>query len=179
MTSGHPDAHPCRDEESFLAFYNSTSRGLWSYLYYLCHDRAWADDLTQETYLRFLQAAARVAPGPGLAGYLYKIGSNLFVDQCRRKRVEFRWAPVSHSKDDFTEPSGAAQRAASNGLEARADASTIMRKMKKRDRLLLWLAYGEGVPHQEIAKQLGLGVRSVKVLLLRARRRLADMVGGA
>jgi RNA polymerase sigma-70 factor (ECF subfamily) len=176
MTCPLPDAHPCRDEASFQAFHRSTSRGLWSYLFYLCQDRAWTDDLVQETYLRFLQAGKRIVPGANLAGYLYRIGYNLFIDQRQRRARETAWAPTSHSDSDFREPGGRAQQAVADGVEARAEAALIFEKVGGQDQLLLWLAYGEQLEHREIARRLRLREKSVKVLLFRARRRLAELL---
>ena len=48
-----------------------------------------------------------------------------------------------------------------------------MTHLKPRERALLWLAYAQGSSHKEIAESLGLRTASVKLLLFRARRRLA------
>jgi RNA polymerase sigma-70 factor (ECF subfamily) len=42
---------------------------------------------------------------------------------------------------------------------------------------MLWLAYAEGASHREIADVLGLQPSSLKALLFRARRKLADLLG--
>jgi RNA polymerase sigma-70 factor (ECF subfamily) len=51
-----------------------------------------------------------------------------------------------------------------------------MAKLRPRDRSLLWLAYAHGSSHREIADTLGLKVASIKLLLFRARRRLATLL---
>jgi len=48
-----------------------------------------------------------------------------------------------------------------------------MARLKPRERDLLWLAYAQGSSHKEIAQVLGLKAASIKLLLFRARRRLA------
>jgi hypothetical protein len=48
-----------------------------------------------------------------------------------------------------------------------------------RERQLLWLAYVEGASHKEIADCTGLKAGSVRLLLFRARRRLAGLIGGS
>ena len=45
-----------------------------------------------------------------------------------------------------------------------------------RARDLLWLAYAQGSTHHEIAEALGLERASIKLLLFRARRRLAALL---
>ena len=46
------------DADTFRAFYDRTARGLWAYLARITGDRQLADDLLQETFYRFLRAAA-------------------------------------------------------------------------------------------------------------------------
>src|SRR5262249_62048913 len=58
----------------------------------------------------------------------------------------------------------------------RADLSRAMARLKPRERDLLWLAYAHGSTHKEIAESLGLKTASIKLLLFRARRRLAALL---
>jgi RNA polymerase sigma-70 factor (ECF subfamily) len=51
-----------------------------------------------------------------------------------------------------------------------------MARLKPRERALLWLAYAQEHPHSEIAVTLGVRTGSVKLLLFRARRRLAQIL---
>jgi RNA polymerase sigma-70 factor (ECF subfamily) len=48
--------------------------------------------------------------------------------------------------------------------------------MRPRERQLLWLAYAEGASHSEIAKITGLGATSIRLLLFRARRKMARLL---
>jgi RNA polymerase sigma-70 factor (ECF subfamily) len=52
-----------------------------------------------------------------------------------------------------------------------------MERLTSRERELLWLAYAQGSSHEEIAQTLGLKTGSIKLLLFRARRRLAQYLG--
>jgi RNA polymerase sigma-70 factor (ECF subfamily) len=61
---------------------------------------------------------------------------------------------------------------------ARTDLTRAMARLKPRERELLWLAYAQGESHQEIAATLGLRRGSIKLLLFRARKRLAALLGG-
>ena len=58
----------------------------------------------------------------------------------------------------------------------RVDLGRAMTHLKPRERDLLWLAYAQGSSHQEIADTLGLKRSSIKLLLFRARRRLAGLL---
>ena len=63
-----------------------------------------------------------------------------------------------------------------NGAVRRLDLARSMARLKPRERDLLWLAYAQGSSHKEIAETLGLKTASIKLLLFRARRRLAGLL---
>ncbi len=49
-------------------------------------------------------------------------------------------------------------------------------KLDLRQQTLLWLAYVESFRHREIAQMLDLAEKSVRVLLLRARKQFSEML---
>ena len=59
------------------------------------------------------------------------------------------------------------------------DFNRAMSRLKPRERAMLWLAYAEGASHREIADILGLRPTSLKPMLFRARRKLAELLGRA
>jgi len=63
-----------------------------------------------------------------------------------------------------------------NGAVRRLDLARSMARLKPRERDMLWLAYAQGSSHKEIAETLGLKTASIKLLLFRARRRLAGLL---
>src|SRR5258707_350806 len=78
---------PAMDSDRFAAFYERSSRPLWAYLARVAGDGALADDLMQESYVRFLCAGS---PGDGEVEsrkYLFRIASNLLRDYWRRPRM--------------------------------------------------------------------------------------------
>ena len=60
--------------------------------------------------------------------------------------------------------------------ETTTDVTRAMARLRPRDREILWLAYAEGASHREIAERLGVQSTSMKLLLFRARRKLADIL---
>src|SRR5687768_12400154 len=73
------------DEEAFRAFYDRTSRTLWSYLLRVTGSRPLADDLMQETYYRFLRAARTYEGDAHRRNSLFHIATNLVRDNYRRR----------------------------------------------------------------------------------------------
>jgi len=64
-----------------------------------------------------------------------------------------------------------------DAFATRADVRRAFEKLQPRERQLLWLAHVEGFGHSEIARLTGLKVGSIRVLLFRARRELAGVLG--
>jgi RNA polymerase sigma-70 factor (ECF subfamily) len=155
------------DEDAFRAFYDRTSRALWGYLSRTSGDRQVADDLLQECYYRLLKSAVSFESETHRRNYLYRIATNLVRDAKRGTK------PVFADGVDVAELEAPVQPA---GVEQRADVRRAMAKLKRRERQLLWLAYAQGSSHTEIAEMLGLKTGSIKLLLFRARRRMAALL---
>ena len=158
------------DEDAFRGFYERTSRALWSYLSRITGDRQLADDLMQETYYRFLRAAKQYETDAHRRNSLFHIATNLVRDARRRPFVS--QLPEAHHA--ALEVDGDLARR----TERRADLERAMERLKPRERMLLWLAYAQGESHRDIADTLGLKTGSIKLLLFRARRKLAESLRG-
>jgi RNA polymerase sigma-70 factor (ECF subfamily) len=73
----------------------------------------------------------------------------------------------------------AGRHGSADATERATDLRRAMARLKPRERELLWLAYAQGSSHREIAECLGLQTGSIKLLLFRARRRLAGLLRDA
>ena len=159
------------DNEAFAVFYQRSARPLWAYLVRVSADPALAEDLMQESYVRFLCATGApslAADGEAAARlYLFRIATNLLHDHWRRPRA----ASIEEIPEDFF---------AANGGAAQSDSQILLgpalRQMKPRERQLLWLAHAEGYSHREIAEVTGLASASIRLLLFRARRKIAALL---
>lgn len=159
------------DEDAFRAFYDRTARPLWSYLSRMTGSPHVADDLVQESYYRFLRARGHWESESHRRAYLFQIATNLVRDGRRRDR---RWQTVA-----LPEPDESTLLSTGDHAEAsvhRTDLSRAMERLRPRERALLWLAYAQGHAHTEIAHTLGVKTGSVKLLLFRARRKLAGLL---
>jgi RNA polymerase sigma-70 factor (ECF subfamily) len=148
-------------DADFETVYAETARPLRAYLLRLAGDLALADDVLQETYLRYLSMGATRRGAAPARPLLYRIATNLVYDHFRRNR---RFVPSSF------EPTAPAS-------DGRArDVARALSAVKPRQRSLLWLAFVEGWSHAEIAELLGLRAGSVKVLLFRAKTAFARVL---
>lgn len=151
------------DEAAFSAFYASHARALWAYVYRVTSHASDAEDIVQEAFVRLLRAGPDTDDTEQRRRFLYRVASNLIVDRWRRK-IRDEQAPREASVP------------AAPPFEPDRDVQRTFGELSARDRALLWLAYVEGESHEEIAASLGVGKRSIKVLLFRARRRLRDLL---
>jgi RNA polymerase sigma-70 factor (ECF subfamily) len=155
------------DEDAFRAFYDRTAGPLWGYLSRISGDRQIADDLLQEAYYRLLKSGASFESETHRRNYLYRVATNLVRDTKRGAR------PLFDGSVELADLPAAEARASA---EQRADVRRALGRLKPRERAMLWLAYAQGASHSEIAHVLGLKTGSVKLLLFRARRRLAGLL---
>jgi RNA polymerase sigma-70 factor, ECF subfamily len=155
------------NSEEFAAFYERSARPLWAYLARVSGDAALADDLLQESFLRFLGADHPNDGEVSARRYLFRIATNLLRDYWRRPRAA--------SIEDIPEELFQARDHA-DASESRMMLGPALRLMRPRDRQLLWLAYAEGYSHREIAGITGLASASIRLLLFRARRKIARLL---
>jgi len=156
------------DEEAFRALYDRTARALWAYLSRITGSPDLADDLLQETYYRFLRARVRYESDAHRRNSLFRIATNLVRDGHRRS-VRCRFVGIPD--DDIR-----ANVDVAGDTERRTDLGRAMAQLKPREREMLWLAYAQGSNHRDIAGTLGVKAESVRLLLFRARRKLARLL---
>lgn len=158
------------DEEAFREFYERTARGLWAYLARVAGDRHLADDLLQETFYRFLKAAGQYESEAHRRNALYRIATNLACDVRRRTARGGVWT-LGDEIDQVPSTESPTR------VERQAAFRSAMSRLKPRERAILWLAYAEGASHRDIADVFGLQAGSLKMMLFRARRKLAALLG--
>jgi RNA polymerase sigma-70 factor (ECF subfamily) len=152
-------------EEEFERFHARTAAALWAYLRRLGGDPALADDVLQESYVKFLGRVDPASAECEKRAYLFRIATNLLRDRWRQDRRETlglsallgRWEERSREAD----------------ASLRMDLESAFHRLEPRERAILWLAYVEGYDHREIAGIVGVKEGSVRVLLFRARRKVA------
>lgn len=150
------------EEKAFNALYEATAKPLWRYIARVCGRHDVADDLLQECYFRLLRSGRTDMKLADARPYLFRIATNLLHDRWRRgEDVLF---------EEWDEP------AIETHPETGLDAARMLYSLKPRARQLLWLAYMEEMTHREIADVTGLNVMSVRILLLRARRKARTLL---
>lgn len=155
------------EDSTFEEIYRETVRPLWAYIARISGNATAADDILQETYLRFLRSPLTGRELKEARPYLYKIATHLvykrFNQIKRRNESEY----LSTIENEVAAP---------DGFREKIEMTQIFSQLKEQERALLWLACVEGYEHREIAEILKLNFLSVRVLLFRARRKLEKLL---
>ncbi len=109
---------------------------VYRYCYFKLHNRYLAEDITQETFLRFLESDSYQDRGRPLS-YLYTIARNLCIDAFRKKREEpLATEPFSSGFEDSVTEKLAFYQAVSS--------------LQEKERELLLLRYVNEVPVSDL-----------------------------
>lgn len=161
-----------RTEQIFEELYRSYSADVFRFTLYLSGNRALAQDLTAETFVRVWTAAAAIQVSTAKA-YLFSIARNLYLDSLRRTRREDGGAA-----GDLSASAAAAPGSPAAEYEKRAELAQTLADLEtiaEGDRAALVMAVFEEMSHEETARALGISVGSVKSRIFRARMRLVEL----
>lgn len=135
---------------------------IFAYVLRMLGDREWAQDVAQETFLNAHRARNQIAGLDNARAWLYRIASNLALNELRR-RNRFAWLPW-HWHEEQPETSDVAEE---------IDRQTLIEKTLAaippdyRAPLLLYAHYGFRVA--EVAEALNVSEGAARMRLQRAR----------
>lgn len=161
------------DEAAFDRLFSRWGGRLLGYLQRLVADAATAEELVQETFLRVHRARRRYRAEARFSTWLYRIGTNLALNELRRPRQRRPHA----STDDDEAPLPLVAGGSGPELHAQArlavkDVARALDALPERQRAALWLSAVEGLSYAEVASALDTSTRSVKSLVHRGRATL-------
>jgi len=141
---------------------------IYRYCYFKLHNQTVAEDVTQETFLRFLESSTYKERGKEL-NYLYTIARNLCIDELRKRVLEEVSEEVSEE-----------------GPEERVIESVVMKqaleKLTNEERELVLLRYVNEVPVKVICELRGCSRfavnRQLKQVLKKLRENLQEKGAG-
>lgn len=132
----------------------------------LTGDRALAEDLVQEAFVRVVGRFGHLRVPDAFASYLRRTIVNLHTSQLRHRRLERAWLERERGRVPSTD--------AMPDVGAREELWTAVLELPARQRAAIVLRFYEDLSDVEIADALGVSPGSVKTHLHRARATLAD-----
>lgn len=140
---------------------------IYRYCYFRLHDEWKAEDITQETFLRYLECDSYQDVGRPLA-FLYTVARNLCIDEMRKKTEQ----PL---------PEGLVCETFENRLVELVAVREAVNGLEQQERELLLLRYANEVPVHDLAQIYGRSryavYRELKKITRKLERRIADEEG--
>jgi len=158
---------------------------LYSAALRLTRNPADAEDLVQEAYLRAYRGFAGFTPGTNLKAWLYRILTNTFINNYRKKQRQ----PVTVLEDEIPDwylydhladgsATGDTASAEAQVLERMPDEDVraALDALPEAFRMAVWLADVEGFAYKEIAEIMDIPIGTVMSRLHRGRKSLEKML---
>ena len=160
-------------------------RPVFSLIYRMVRDRALAEDLAQEAFIRAFKAIGSYNPSYKFSSWMFKIANNLTIDHLRRKRIET--VSIHGSPHATTGEEEAQTRLIVESGDERPDAYVENRELgtqiehaigalRPEYRTATLLRHVEGYSYEEIAQIMELPLGTVKTYIHRARIELKALL---
>ena len=159
------------DTAAFDAIHAAFNRRLYGFLARLTRRRDLAEDLLEETWLRFVTHADQLRPDTRLGPWLFTVARNVHITWCRSRAMEARaslalglWPTGFASESPF-------EQAAGSEFERRLERALAALPIEAREVLLM--VGVDGLTPSEAAAVCGVTPEAMRQRLKRARAQLA------
>lgn len=164
------------DEEGFRQLVERHQGAVRGTIYRMLNGSQETDDLAQQVFLRVWKASSRYQPSAKFTTWLMTITRNVVFNETRRKgRASFLSFDAPEPGEEIrslADPSSTRPDEEAGGQELSEAIDRALQELPEKQRLALILHRYEDMPHEEVAKVLGVTIPSVKSLIFRAREAL-------
>jgi len=150
-----------------------------NFTYRLVHDRALAEDLAQEGFLRVYQRLETFDSERRFSSWFFQVLRNVTIDYLRVHRIPT--ASLDELEEDgrrvpVADQEGASPEELAGQRELASAMTAALSRLRPEYREVVVLRYQEGLTQPEIAQTLGLPAGTVKTYLHRARKEMAELL---
>lgn len=153
-------------------------RQTYNYAYRLTGNEADARDLSQEAFIRVFRAWRSFQPGTSFLSWIYRIVTNLYRDELRRRKGVFtQELPQDNQPQERPAEEGRQdpiERLHERQLSPAMDLA--LKGLTPEQRTVVVLADVEEYSYQDIADMIGVSIGTVRSRLHRARAHLRNLV---
>ncbi len=170
------------DSGAFRELFHKHAEALVNFAFRFVGNRDRAEELTQDAFLQIYRARHRYEPRARFTTYLYRVATNLCLNELRR----FEYQGKTESLDGNPDPNGdEASRELPDeslptadehlaGRETAVRIGKVLEKLPPNQKSALLLSRVEGFSYQEVAAILESSESAVKSLIFRATQTLRE-----
>jgi RNA polymerase sigma-70 factor (ECF subfamily) len=173
------------DETAYRELIRRYERPVFSLIFRMVRDREIAEDLSQETFIKVLNAINTYRPEFKFSSWVFKIANNTAIDHLRRRELDtlsLEGSPHAATPEAMeatalqlgTGVASPLDDVASRELGGEIEAA--INRLRPEYRSCILLRHVEGRAYEEIADILGLPLGTVKTYIHRARNELRVML---
>ncbi|HTO70023.1 MAG TPA: sigma-70 family RNA polymerase sigma factor [Myxococcota bacterium] len=164
------------DRRAFETLFSRYTPRVLTFLTRMVRDKARAEELTQDVFVRIYNAADRYEARARFSTYVFGIAHNLALNELARAHRKHEQARADLSELAAADPApGAEEKLDADRMRARLERAIA--ELPERQRAAVLLRSEQGLDYEEIAGALDASVSSVKSLLHRAREALLAALG--
>ena len=172
-------------EAAYRELIRRYERPIFSLIYRMVRDRALAEDLSQETFIKALNAIDSYRPEYKFSSWIFKIANNAAIDQIRRRELDtlsLDGSPHATTPDEIEATALQVSARGQSPLEALESSELggqieqAIGRLRPEYRSCILLRHVEGLAYEEIAELMNLPLGTVKTYIHRARNELRDLL---
>jgi RNA polymerase sigma-70 factor (ECF subfamily) len=168
------------DPNAFQELFDKYKHRLITYCFRFCGHPSVAEELAQETFLKVYKAAGRFRPKARFSTWLFKIATNVCLNEVRRPAYRNRIESLDGISKNNTNLAASAKAAAGSDRPDRQllshEQQLLVRKaieqLPEKQRAALLLRIEGEFSYGEIGQQIDCNENHVKTLIHRGRKRL-------
>jgi RNA polymerase sigma-70 factor, ECF subfamily len=175
-----PVEAPTAEQAAFLErAIEEYGKATYNFAYRLTQNESDARDLTQEAYIRVYRAWRSFQPGTSFLSWVYRIVTNLYRDELRRRKGRFHEElPEDNAPQEFAGQRPLAVTPIEDYVEGQLSESLsrALGLLSPEQRQVVVLADIEEYSYQEISEIMGCSIGTVRSRLHRARALLRRLI---
>jgi len=172
-------------ERAYRELVRRYERPIFSLLYRMVRDRELAEDLSQDTFVKALNAIESYKPEYKFSSWLFKIANNAAIDHLRRRELDtlsLEGSPHAVTPDAMEATALQIGDRSENALdivqakELGGEIERAIAQLRPEYRACILLRHVDGRAYEEIAEMLDLPLGTVKTYIHRARNELRRLL---
>ena len=159
------------DHQAFAQLVERHSGLFYAAAFRMCHNQQDAEDIVQDAFLKLWNKPQvfDASKGAKFTTWFYRVVTNLAIDRMRRKKPQ--------SGSDVLELMADKKPLADQALEEQDQQDVLedaIARLPERQKAALNLCFYEGMSNKDAAEILGVGVKALESLLMRAKKALKE-----